>query len=102
MNDNNSEKKNSVIIKIRENKIDEAKLILSEIKDPKSYFNAAIVLEKMNKIDLAIKFYNSSIEIDPNYFPSFINKSKLIEKKGNITLAIQCLNDALKIKTNLF
>ncbi len=101
MNDNNSEKKNLAIIKIRENKIDEAESILSEIKDSKSYFNAGIVLEKMNKIDLAIKFYDSSIEIDSNYFPSFINKSKLIEKRGNITLAIQCLNDALKIKTNL-
>jgi len=101
MNDKNSEKKNSAIIKIRENKIEEAESILSEIRDPKSYFNAAIILEKMSKIDLAIKFYDSSIEIDPNYFPSFINKSKLIEKKGNITQAIQCLNDALKIKTNL-
>ena len=54
MSDNNLEKKNLAIIKIRENKIDEAVSILSEIKDPKSYLNAAIILEKMNKIDLAI------------------------------------------------
>ena len=48
MSDNNSEKNNLAIIKIRENKINEAELILSEIKDPKSYFNAAIILEKMS------------------------------------------------------
>ena len=100
MSDNNSEKKNLVIIKIRENKIDEAESILSEIKDPKSYFNAAIVLEKMNKLDLAIEYYDKSIKIDGKYFPAFINKSKLIEK-GNILLAIECLNNALKIKINL-
>ena len=31
----------------------------------------------MDKLDLAIKFYNSSIKSDANYFPPFINKSKL-------------------------
>ena len=83
MNNTNLEKKNLAIVKIRENKIDEAETILSKIKDPKSYFNAAIFLEKMNKIDLAIKFYDSSIKIDPNYFPSFINKSKRKKRKYN-------------------
>ena len=101
MSNSDLEKTNLAIVKIKENKIDEAEAILSKIKNPKSYFNAAIILEKMNKLDLAIKFYNSSIEIDSNYFPPFINKSKLIEKKGNILLAIECLNTALKIKINL-
>ena len=101
MSNSDLEKTNLAIVKIKENKIDEAEAILFKIKNPKSYFNAAIILEKMDKLDLAIKFYNSSIEIDSNYFPPFINKSKLIEKKGDLTLAIQCLNDALKIKINL-
>ena len=101
MNNSDLEKTNLAIVKIKEKKIDEAEAILSEIKNPKSYFNAAIILEQMDKLDLAIKFYNSSIKSDANYFPPFINKSKLIEKKGNFKLAIQCLNDALKIKTNL-
>ena len=82
MSNSDLEKTNLAIVKIKENKIDEAEAILFKIKNPKSYFNAAIILEKMDKLDLAIKFYNSSIEIDSNYFPPFINKSKLIEKKG--------------------
>ena len=101
MSKSDLEKTNLAIVKIKENKVDEAEKILSKINLPKSYFNAAVVLEKMNELDLAIKFYDKSIEIDANYFPPFINKSKLIEKKGNIPLAIQCLNDALKIRINL-
>ena len=101
MSNNYLEKTNLAIVKIKENKFDEADAILSEISNPKSYFEAAIALEKISKLDLAIKFYDKVIEIDSNYFPAFINKSKLIEKKENILSAIQCLNHALKIKTNL-
>ena len=42
---------------IKENKIDKAKAILSEINNPKSYFSAAIYLEKMNS------FIFSSIDL---------------------------------------
>ena len=101
MSNNDLEKTNLAIIRIKENKIDEAKAILSEINNPKSYFNAAVFLEKVNQLDLALKFYDRSIEIDKNYFKALINKSKLIEKKGDILSAIKCLNDALAIKTSL-
>ncbi len=101
MSNNDLEKTNLAIIRIKENKIDEAKAILSEINNPKSYFNAAIFLEKVNQLDLALKFYDRSIEIDKNYFKALINKGKLIEKKGDILSAIKCLNDALAIKTSL-
>lgn len=101
MSNNDLEKTNLAIIRIKENKIDEAKAILSQINNAKSYFNAAIFLEKVNQLDLALKFYDRSIEIDKNYFKAIINKGKLIEKKGDILSAIKCLNDALAIKTNL-
>ena len=101
MSNNDLEKTNLAIIRIKEDKIDEAETILSEINNPKSYFNAAITSEKLNRLDLALKFYDRSIEIDKNYFQPLINKSKLIEKKGDVLSAIKCLNDALTIKTNL-
>lgn len=101
MNNYDLEKTNSAISKIKANEIAEAQTILSKINNSKSYFNAALALEKMNKLDLAIEYYDKSIKIDDKYFPAFINKSKLIEKKGNILLAIECLNNALKIKINL-
>ena len=101
MSNNDLEKTNLAITRIKEDKIDEAETILSEINNPKSYFNAAITSEKLNRLDLALKFYDRSIEIDKNYFKPLINKSKLIEKKGDVLSAIKCLNDALTIKTNL-
>lgn len=101
MNNYELKKFNKAIDKIKEKKIKECEKILSKINNFLAYYNAALFSEKKNYFDLAIKFYNKSIQINPNYLQAFINKSKLIEKKGNIILAIDCLKDAIKIKSNL-
>ena len=101
MSNYNLKKTTLAISKIKQDKIDEAEIILSELNNSKSYFSAAIELEKINNLDFAIEFYDKSIEIDENYLPAFVNKSKIIEKKGNIISAIKCLESSLNIKTNL-
>ncbi len=101
MNNFKLEKFNEAIHKIKEKKIKESEKILSDINNSRAYYNAALASEKINNLDLAIKFYDNSIKLNPNNYQSFVNKSKVIEKKGNIISAIECLESATKIKSNL-
>tara|TARA_B100001057_G_scaffold218024_1_gene218192 strand:- start:1128 stop:2588 length:1461 start_codon:yes stop_codon:yes gene_type:complete len=101
MNNFELKKFNEAIFKIKESKIKESEKILSDINNPLAYYNAALVSEKIKNFDLAIKFYDKSIKLDPNYYQAFINKSIVIEKKGDIISAIKCLESTNKIKSNL-
>ena len=101
MNNFELEKFNEAIHKIKEKKIKESEKILSDINNSSAYYNAALASEKIDNLDLAVKFYDNSIKLNPNNYQSFVNKSKVIEKKGNIISAIECLKSATKIKSNL-
>ena len=99
--DNNQLKQfDKAIKKIKEKKLQESEKILSKINNSKAYYNAALTAEKINNLELAIKFYDNSIQLNSKYFEAIINKSKVFEKLGKINSAIECLKDATKIKSD--
>ena len=100
--DNNQLKQiNKAINYIKEKKLQESERILSKINSSKAYYNAALAAEKINDLDLAIRFYDKSIQLNSKYFEANINKSKVFEKQGKFISAIECLKDATKIKSDL-
>jgi tetratricopeptide (TPR) repeat protein len=54
-----------------------------------------VALEKLNKLEDAIKCYNKAIDLNPNYPISFFNKGNLLRKQNKLEDALVCYDKAI-------
>jgi len=62
------------------------------------YYSRGVVYDHTNRLDLALKDYDSSILYNPNFHKSFNNRAVVRGKKGNLKGALHDCNKSIMIK----
>ena len=66
-----------------------------------AYFNMAFTYHKTNRIDLALKYYNKTIELNPDNYQAYKNISDIYKEKGDMRKNDYYMEKANEIKERL-
>ncbi|KYK30831.1 MAG: hypothetical protein AYK23_04340 [Candidatus Proteinoplasmatales archaeon SG8-5] len=63
-------------------------------------FNNAVGAGRQKKYDVALKYYDEALEIDPNHLQSLFNKAVVLQMLGRVGEALKCYDKAIEVNPN--
>ncbi len=68
-----------------------------QANNPDLWFNCAIALTQLNRLDEAVSTYQQAIKIQPNFFEAHGNLGTILQRQGKLDEAIKSYQAGLKI-----
>ena len=65
-----------------------------------AYYNRGVAYDGKNEVDLAIRDYNQTIQLNPNSADAYNNRGYAYNQKGEIERAIEDYNQAIQLEHN--
>ncbi|WP_444934927.1 sulfotransferase [Microbulbifer sp. JTAC008] len=66
------------------------------------YNNLALVYADMNQLELAVRFYEKALLVDPNYIPALFNLAGLVEERGDRVYSGKLYRKILLLDANYY
>ncbi|MGD9581624.1 MAG: tetratricopeptide repeat protein [Vampirovibrionia bacterium] len=77
------------------------KMLHEEYDTSKSYYNMAVELFKKDQLDESIKYFQKSIDVEPDFYPAYFNLGLAYENNAKNNEALEAYISASNIKPNL-
>ena len=83
-------------------KIDTINQTMQEPKYAKTYYSLGQILAKQGKLEEALAYYRTAIEIDPYFIEAYYSLANILINQNQLEAVVNLYKKAIKIKPNLY